>query len=379
MSTLAPHASALGETWRAFAFCDRIDHAIEHTQHETLGGGIFNACAHQPLVVRPLRIYVSSSRTDTEGGLCQWKLRVWAGRAEGGPPLPLARFFSLVHVDVASSPTVTVEWTAPSGAAAAAAQTAMARTTGTAPAAAAPAAAASPLGFELCRTTNRAAEAGGAEGGAASDFTATVTLRLRQPAKSLVASDPVAPNARVCPSAALAAAIGLTADAPVAYSTVEEALWLVIKEKRLLELTQRGAVASVRFSGYTELASALGVPAETRALPINELPKYLHKRLSLCARTLHQGHHHRRHYHRPLKTHMDMRTHRACACRMRAQTHRRLHPRPPQNNTRPLVPPMPGAARWRSASASPPLLLSRYRPFPSPPPSPPPPPSLALH
>ena len=129
---------------------------------------------------------------------------------------------------------------------------------------------------------------------------ARITLRLRQPLSG--GGNQVAAAARVVPRPALAHVLGLL-PGHVAYAEVEDALWLVIKERRLYDfgnVTKREGLGLLRLGGHPTLCAALGVePSALRggvSLPVTELPKYLHHQLSYfepppLAHTLREGRH----------------------------------------------------------------------------------------
>ena len=113
---------------------------------------------------------------------------------------------------------------------------------------------------------------------------ARISLRLCQPLATSKdgPSSAAAPSARVVPRKDLAKVLGLAHDMHVSYAEVEDALWALIKEHRLLEFSKMNTfrerdnqqVASVRLHAFPPLALALGIQPDSLcgvALPLTEL------------------------------------------------------------------------------------------------------------
>ena len=129
-----------------------------------------------------------------------WSLKVWAQRRvqQGDEPsafdnVPLSHFFTVVHVEVQSTPTQTTEWH--------------------------PSQDPQCVGIELVRTTPNSQQ-----------MTARVGLRLKQP--KAAGAGPVSPLARVQVARHLATLLHLSPEHHYSYFEVEEALWLFLKERR---------------------------------------------------------------------------------------------------------------------------------------------------
>lgn len=259
------------------------------------------SCNPRP-IMRKLRVHIASTVVRTElsaapapenNSPCTWSLKVWAVLLQQPPvgasapyaesdPVPFDRYFSAAYVTVPSlTPPVEAEWRAGGGGSS------------------------STCGIEVARTTAVGA-----------DTMAKVALRLRQPAGNPSAG-PVPPASRVRIARNLTSVLGLV-DSHYSYAEVEEALWLLIKERGLLEPPRRDEPAAIRISGHRELAAALDIdvrarprislqevrassplasrlarampagrllPAPTEwcatGLPCTQLPKYLHNHLKL--------------------------------------------------------------------------------------------------
>ena len=278
------------------ADCDeRLDWALERGRTELKSmlssgaeaGAFHSLMAETPRpALRTVRAFISSNlvpsdhASTAEGSTCTWSVKVWvapqqqqgSGAEAFGEPVALARYLSVVHIDVASTPGVAVEWrastsTAPSvssaGSSGSMGGPSIARPAST-PASGVPAGNAAPTGIEVTRTT-----------AAVSELTAKVTIRLKQP-PSAPAAGPVSTAARVKLGRALASVLALSTETHYGYAEVEEALWLLIKERGLLEVARRESSASIRVSSYPALAGALNIEHSTRSISLTELPRYLH-------------------------------------------------------------------------------------------------------
>ncbi len=265
---------------------ERIDMAIDRGKHDlrtTLSGAAegkdvtpaLNACSPRQ-ILRSVRVYVSSTyepceepdpealaravaRGDELPHAGAWSLQVSAAVRAGkddndvafSEPVPLHQFFDIVHVQVAVQPqTVKAEWRATDG------------EESHCP------------GIVINRTAP-----GGAP--APTELPSRIALRLKQRTLSSGAG-PVAPLARVSLSRSLAALLQLAPESHYSYLEVEEALWLFVRDRGLLEVNKRDGSAALRVSNHAGLAGALGIdPKAVRLLTLSELHRHLHPQLKL--------------------------------------------------------------------------------------------------
>ena len=113
---------------------------------------------------------------------------------------------------------------------------------------------------------------------------ARIAVRQRQPASGNNKEVPA--SARVIPKPMLASCLGLRPGSHFSYAEVEEALWLLIKEKRLLEVSKASNQAYVRITGCYPLCQALGLNVPQgggvdQKIKMDELLKYVNTQLGI--------------------------------------------------------------------------------------------------
>ena len=250
---------------------ERIDLHLEHSRHElqsllstadgnTPGNPLMALVSGAPRpITRAMRVFVSTHldrpAEDDGSGPVAWTLKVWASPHVQGAPvdadvsavplgdaLPLSQYFTTITVSVNSEPPVKVEWRAADGAS-------------------------GPSGLQIARTTACPPEG----------LAVRVQLSMRRPLSTAVGGATAAARVRVQPN--LARVLAMSPESHVAYADVEEALWIMLKERRLLDLSRREGVATIRFAGAKDLCAAFGLPEGTRSLAVSELHKYLHQQL----------------------------------------------------------------------------------------------------
>jgi hypothetical protein len=278
----------LADSFNRLTDCEeRIDQAIARGKHElrtTLSGvaegkeiaPALNACSPRQ-ILRCVRVFVSSTydpgreeldpaalahaaaRGEEPAHAGAWSLQVLAAIRTGkgdsdsafSEHVPLHRFFDIVQVQIAAQPqTIKTEWRA---------------TEGEEPHC---------PGIVITRTTPSGAPA-------PSELPSRIALRLKQRSLSSGAG-PVAPLARVSVSRSLAALLQLAPESHYSYIEVEEALWLFVRDRGLLEANKRDGSAALRVGNHAGLASALGIdPRVVRLLTLSELHRHLHPQLKL--------------------------------------------------------------------------------------------------